>query len=61
MASKPENQHLNRFGGEQMAVGAERIDVTEESGGETLKKRPFAGLIGINGGDGEMKKGVLSV
>lgn len=61
MSREPENQDLERLGGEQIAVHAERIHVAEQRRRETLEKRVLAGLVGVDGRDGEVKQGVLGV
>ena len=61
MAREPENQHLQRLGGEQIAVHAQRIHVAEQRGRETLEKGALAGLVGVDGRDGEVEKRVLRV
>ena len=57
MSREPENQNLERLGGEQIAVHAERIHVAEQRGRETLEKRVLAGLVGVDGRDGEVEQG----
>ena len=61
MSLEPENQNLERLGGEQIAVHAERIHVAEQRGRETLEKRVLAGLVGVDGRDGEVEQRVLGV
>lgn len=61
MSREPENQNLERLGGEQIAVHAERIHVAEQRGRETLEKRVLAGLVGVDGRDGEVEQRVLGV
>ena len=61
MSREPENKNLERLGGEQIAVHAERIHVAEQRGRETLEKRVLAGLVGVDGRDGEVEQRVLGV
>lgn len=61
MSREPENQNLERLGGEHIAVHAERIHVAEQRGRETLEKRVLAGLVGVDGRDGEVEQRVLGV
>ena len=61
MSREPENQNLERLGGEHIAVHAERIHVAEQRGRETLEIRVLAGLVCVVGRDGEVEQRVLGV
>ena len=61
MPREPEDQHLQRLGGERVAVHGERIDVAEQRGGEALEEGALAGLVGVDGGHGEVEQRVLRV